>query len=233
MQATRKNPVVRLIDRVFPRMPDFYGLMDEQCALMVSAMEEFVDFMRTGSPENALHVAGTLEKKGDELKRRNMQFLAKSFATPIDREEIYRAIEGIDHVINYAKTTIKEMEAFEVSPDAHTLEMAIYLKEGAEALHAGFEKLGSGPAEAEADAMAARKAERRVEKAYRKALTELFAAEESHSALQAKAEASASDALRAVTELLKRREIYRHLSNAADRMAHAGQTLHDIIVKIA
>ena len=36
-----------------------------------------------------------------------------------------------------------------------------------------------------------------------------------------------------MTEIMKRREVYRHLSNGADRLAHAGQTLHDIIVKIA
>jgi uncharacterized protein Yka (UPF0111/DUF47 family) len=31
--------------------------------------------------------------------------------------------------------------------------------------------------------------------------------------------------------MFKRREIYRHLSNAADRMAHCANTLHDIVVK--
>ena len=34
-------------------------------------------------------------------------------------------------------------------------------------------------------------------------------------------------------EALKRREIYRHLSDAADHIAHAGDILHDIIVKSA
>ena len=32
--------------------------------------------------------------------------------------------------------------------------------------------------------------------------------------------------------MFKRREIYRHLSNAADRMANCANTLHDIVVKI-
>ncbi len=34
-------------------------------------------------------------------------------------------------------------------------------------------------------------------------------------------------------EAFKRREVYRHMSNAADRLAHAGATLYDIVVKIA
>ena len=35
-----------------------------------------------------------------------------------------------------------------------------------------------------------------------------------------------------VVEILKRREIYRHLSNAADRVVVAGEVLHDIVVKV-
>jgi len=36
-----------------------------------------------------------------------------------------------------------------------------------------------------------------------------------------------------VMQILKRREIYRHPSNASDHMAHAGDILHDIVVKTA
>lgn len=233
MSGVSENAVTKLVDRVFPRMPDFYGLMNDQCDLLVTTMEEFVDYQRSGDPETGTRIASVLEKQGDELKRRNLQVLNQAFATPMDREEIYRAIEGIDHVVNYAKTTVREMEAFDVDPDTHTLEMAIHLKEGAEALQAGFRKIATAPTRAEADAQAARKAERKVEKCYRRALAELFAAEAHHARLQEQGGGTGSDALRCMTEILKRREIYRHLSNGADRLAHAGQTLHDIIVKIA
>jgi hypothetical protein len=32
--------------------------------------------------------------------------------------------------------------------------------------------------------------------------------------------------------MFKRREIYRHLDNAAERVAHCANTLHDIVVKM-
>lgn len=228
-----ESVVTKFVARVFPRMPDFYGLMNDQCDLLVTAMAALVDYVRTGDPATGKRIASVLEKQGDELKRRNLQILNKAFATPMDREEIYRAIEGIDHVVNYAKTTVREMEAFDVGSDRHILEMAIHLKEGAEALQAGFRKIATAPTQAEADAQAARKAERKVEKCYRRALSELFAAEAHHARLQEQGGGTGSDALRCMTEILKRREVYRHLSNGADRLAHAGQTLHDIIVKIA
>jgi uncharacterized protein Yka (UPF0111/DUF47 family) len=233
MSEGSEGVVTRLVDRVFPRMPDFYGLMNDQCDVLVAAMEDFVDYMRTGDVQMGKRIASVLEKQGDELKRRNLHILNRAFATPMDREEIYRAIEGIDHVINYAKTTVREMESFELDPDAYTLEMAVHMREGSEALQSGFRKIASAPHEAEADANAARKAERQIEKCYRRALAELFAAEEHHVALAEKGGGSGTDALRCMTEILKRREVYRHLSNGGDRLAHAGQTLHDIVVKIA
>lgn len=233
MSEVSKNVVTKLVGRVFPRMPDFYGLMDDQCDLLVTAMEDFVDFMRTGNLETGELIASVLEKQGDELKRRNLQILDSAFATPMDREEISRAIEGIDHVVNYAKTTVREMQELGITPDSYTLEMAIHLREGAEALRSGFRKLATSPALAEADAAASRKAERHIEKSYRRAIAELFEAEPYHARLQELGGGTASDALRCMTEIMKRREIYRHLSNAGDRLAHAGQTLHDIVVKIA
>lgn len=233
MSDTGSTVVTKIIDRVFPRMPDFYSLMNDQCDLMMTAMNEFVGFMETGDMEMGQNIAHVLEKQGDELKRRNLTVLDTAFATPMDREEIYRAIEGIDHVVNYAKTTVREIEAFEVTPDSYMLEMAVHLRDGAQALQTGFAKLASKPASAEVDALAARKAERRVEKVYRNALAELFRAEEYHARLASEGEESASAILSCVTDILRRREIYRHLSNASDRLAHAGQTLHDIVVKIA
>ena len=36
-----------------------------------------------------------------------------------------------------------------------------------------------------------------------------------------------------VIDRIKRREVYRHLSNAAERLARVGETLHDLSVKYA
>ena len=51
MSESSENVVAKLVDRVFPRMPDFYSLMNDQCDLLVVAMEAFVDYMRTGDPK--------------------------------------------------------------------------------------------------------------------------------------------------------------------------------------
>lgn len=247
MSGESNSVVSRLVDRVFPRMPDFYGLINDQCDLAVEAMTEFVAFMSSGNWDKAKRVR-ELEKQGDELKARNIDVLNKAFSTPMDREDLYRAIVTIDHIINYAKTTVREMELLEVQPDSYTLEMAELLHQGALALQQGFSKLSTDPASAEEDADAARKAERNTEKIYRKALAELLDPDhyiktrDKHSKTIAPIEGlleplgqhsePVAVAFAFVVDTFKRREVYRHLSNAADRLARAGEALHDIVVKI-
>jgi uncharacterized protein Yka (UPF0111/DUF47 family) len=151
----------------------------------------------------------------------------------MDREDIYRAIVGLDKILNYAKTTTREMEALNLTPDKYMLEIAGEYLNGARALKAGFNKLSENPSVAEEDARIARKTERNVEKIYRRALAELFSVDESIQKLDANVPGSKKEAMLTVVEMFKRRELYRHLSNGSDRMARAADILHDIVVKIS
>jgi len=131
MSGKSDSVVTKLVDRVFPRMPDFYGLMNEQCDVLVEAMELFVEYMEDGDPEKAGNIR-LIEKRGDELKTRNMDVLNRAFATPMDREDIYRAIVTLDMGMNYAKTTTRELEALNLAPDKFMLEMAIEYQHAAQ-----------------------------------------------------------------------------------------------------
>ncbi|MBT5874681.1 MAG: DUF47 domain-containing protein, partial [Candidatus Latescibacteria bacterium] len=92
--------------------------------------------------------------------------------------------------------------------------------------------LPQDPEAAELEAQAARKAERRAEKVYRRALADLFDEGTYQEQLDGSPEQSPSAIMHHVIEIFKRREVYRHLSNAADRVAEAGEALHDIVVKL-
>jgi uncharacterized protein Yka (UPF0111/DUF47 family) len=238
MSGGGNSVLTRIVDRILPSTPDFFSLVDEQCALAVTTMEELVTFMESGAKNVGKNIK-TMEKEGDELKRRNIDVLNTAFSTPMDREDIYRAIVDIDHLMNYAKTTVREMEVFKIAPDTYTRQMAILLKGGAESLQSGFKRLSDKAVLAEEDALAARKSERSVEKVYRKALVELFDMTSYVEDMRAKKDDLGAEveveilALEHVMEAFKRREVYRHMSNAADRVARAAATLHDIAVKIA
>ncbi|MBI4967647.1 MAG: DUF47 family protein [Rhodospirillales bacterium] len=202
----------RLYDRVFPKAPDFFTLMAEQCVQVGHTANLLVEFMETGDMQVGKDIKKD-EHLADEVKIRNIHTLNEAFSTPIDREDIYRTINDLDEIVNFCKSTVSEMDVLGVTPDKHTLEMAIRLKEGVAALINGFTRLQRQPLAAADDADLARKAERRVEKIYRRALADLFVGEDH-------------------INMFKRREIYRHLANAADRMAHCANTLHDIVVKM-
>lgn len=202
----------RLVRRVFPPSPDFFGMLTEQCQQVAHTTGLLVDFMESADPAIG-HQIRQNEHQADRVKVRNLHVLNEAFATPIDREDLYRAIMDMDDVVNYCKTTVSEMEVLALAPDKHCLEMALHIKLGTDALALGYARLAKTPADAAADADTARKAERRVEKCYRRALADLFQGED-------------------YIQMFKRREIYRHLSNGADRMAHCANTLHDIVVKM-
>lgn len=212
MGEASKSILMTIIDHVFPKTADFFQLLTDQSIQVTRTVSVLVEFMETADPELGLGIKKD-EHEADAIKVRNIHTLNEAFSTPIDREDIYRAITDLDEIVNYCKTTVNEMDILGVPPDHFTLEMAKLLKDGVDALANGFSKLGVNPSSAAVDADAARKAERRVEKLYRKALADLFQGDE-------------------YINMFKRREIYRHLTNAADRMAHCANTLHDIVVKI-
>lgn len=202
----------RLYERVFPTVADFFGMLGEQSANAAETTRLLVEFMETGDVAISQRVRAD-EHEADRVKASNLGVLSEAFSTPIDREDIHAAIMTLDDIVNYCKSTVVEMDVLGLQPDKHSLEMAMHLREGAEALARGFGRLGSDPAASGGDAAAARKAERTVEKAYRRAIAELFQGDD-------------------YLHMFKRRETYRHLSNAADRVSDAAAALDNIVVKL-
>lgn len=203
----------RLFERVFPQVPDFFHLLAEQMGQVDHTAGLLVEYMETGDSNVGQEIRQD-EQAADRIKMRNLHILNEAFSTPIDREDIYRAIVDMDEVVNYCKTTVSEMSVLQLAPDKFDLEMALHLKEGVDALKGGFASLSTQPEAAAAAADRARQAERRAEQAYRRAIAALFQGDD-------------------YIAMFKRREIYRHLSNAADRMANCANTLQDIVVKIS
>jgi uncharacterized protein Yka (UPF0111/DUF47 family) len=235
---------------MFPRMPDFYLLLNQQCDLVAEGTSALLEFMQGGDLQSAERVL-EIERRADALRAENMMVLHQAFATPFDREDIYRSVTAIHEVIDYATTTVREMRCLQLGPDEHTIAMAGLLHAGALSLQQGYARLQQQPLLAEADAEAARITERTTEEVYRAALSELFDAQHYVSTLTpeqqetadslevlmqtltARELSSVGSAVGFVVEILKRREVYRHMSNAADRVERAGEVLHDIVVKIA
>jgi len=193
----------------------FVALLVQQAELTRDGFHVLRDYVREPSDELADRLRA-IEKEADEVRRILIDELNRTFVTPFDREDIFALSLTIDDMLDYAYTTVDEMEIFDIRPNEYIANMVALLHDAAVEVYRGVERLGSHPNVANEHAVRAKALENRVEKVYREALAHLFVTPET---------------LEDVMTILKLREIYRHLSNSADRGDEAANVIGDIVVK--
>lgn len=169
------------------------------------------EYVHSPSEELGLRVEEA-ERKADELRRNLIEAINLTFVTPIDREDIFALSRAIDNMIDYANTTVEEMRLFQAPTNDHLRHMAEALYEGSKHITLAVESLRHMPNGMHEHIIRAKKSENRTEHLYREALVDLFKITD-------------------VVTILKMREIYRHLSNAADQGDEAADIISDILVK--
>jgi predicted phosphate transport protein (TIGR00153 family) len=193
----------------------FHKLIQEQASITYEGLRLLVKYLETHEPVIAEELE-LKEKEADEVRRILIDELNRSFVTPFDREDIFALSRSIDDVIDYANSTVSEMEVLKVEPTPYMLRIASLLKDAAYELYQAVQRLEKNPAVATEHAQRAKTLENRVEGVYREAIADLFKGPED---------------VHHIVEMLKLREVYRHLSNAADRGDEAGNIIADIVVK--
>lgn len=195
----------------FRRRFDFFKLLADQSRLSEDGLRLLCEFMRRPSEELGVAI-DQAEKKADGLRRELIEAINRTLITPIDREDIFALSGALDDMIDYAASTVEEMLLFEASTNGFMTDLADGLYEEARHVTRAVEALATMDKRLQEHIIAAKKSENRVEHIYREALAELFRG-------------------RDTITILKLREIYRHLSNAADRGDEAADILSDILVK--
>ncbi len=198
------------------RRADFLGMLEEQAFITLRGLRALETFANTGSKEDAQQVT-ELEKEEDDLRRILIEELNRTFVTPIDREDIFALSRAIDDVLDYAYTTVDEMTLLQVEPNEHVRRMVSVLRDAGEELYRAVRHLKNHPRVANDHALRAKGLENRAESIYREALSQLF---------------SLAGDVNGIVHVLKMREVYRHLSNAADRGDEAADIITDIVVKM-
>jgi uncharacterized protein len=190
---------------------DFYVLLLDQAKKVEEGMKAFVTYMKDPRLLNGRDVL-RLEEEADEMRASVAKELNQAFVTPIDREDINALSRSVDDIIDYAKSTVEEMMAFQVKPNQHMQLMAQGLYEAASAIAEAISCLATDTDRATSLVVYAKKRENYVEHCYREALVDLFKQKN-------------------VVTILKVREIYRHMSNAADHGDEAANIIGNILVK--
>ena len=233
MSTTRSNLHPwwrRLWHLMVPPMPDFYGMLEAQTDNLRATVAALADHLQDADKVPASRV-NELVDAGHLLRDRILQQLYRSFITPIDREDIYILAMSNDHILDYLKNTVREVEVLQIQPDEWMQRMTRELATGIASLALGLARFHAGRAEDVAFTVQTREAERRVEDIYREALECMFQGREYAQLADETKPPSVRACLDFLITSIKHREVYRHLSNTADRMAHAGETLRDISIK--
>lgn len=200
-----------LRDRVFPKEKNFYKMLSDQASKTLEGIEALKVFVENQNQENAKRVKD-IEREADELRRILVEELHKTFVTPVDREDIYALSRAIDDIVDYANTTVDEMEIYGVASEEHLREMVDILRRGAHEISDAVKILETYPNIAMEHSVKAKFYENAMEKTYHTALADLFKKTDT-------------------VYMLKMREIYRHLSNAADRSDEAANIICSIVMK--
>lgn len=193
----------------------FIQLLIKQAECTVDGMQMLLKYVKDPGEELAQRVT-EIEKEADEVRRILIDELNRTFVTPIDREDIFALSLTVDDVLDYADTTVDEMYMLDVHPNPFIERMVSLLAQAAREIYNGILRLEDHPNVANDHAVRAKALENRVETVYREAIADLFQMPRD---------------IDHVVEMLKLREIYRHLSNAADRGDAAANVIGDIVVK--
>lgn len=196
-----------------PKKFDFYGMFQEQSAKSIEAQAALKEYILDPSDELEQKIH-RIEESADEIRKNIIVCLHETFITPIDREDIFSLSRALDDTIDYARTTVEEFRLFEIkNPDAFIKKIVEALYNASVEIHSALEKLEKQPKEAIEHLIRAKKTENFIEHRYREGLADLFKHTD-------------------VAYMLKTREIYRHLSNAADRFDDSADIINDIITKM-
>ena len=201
---------------VFSSRPNpFIVGLAEQAAVMaeiVQVLKQFVAAEDSRVQDELARQASELEHDGDQLRETLVGHLLQSLVTPFDREDINSLSRAVDDIADYAENTIKEIRLYGITPDSSIREMVATLADAGTAIRDAIQALSTDRLLAKQRAQDAKRLENRMEALYRQAIADL----------------SQVDDLQYVIRL---REVYRHLSNSADRVDNAANIVVDIVIK--
>jgi uncharacterized protein Yka (UPF0111/DUF47 family) len=194
-----------------PENPDLLTMLRNQAAITVEAMDALVAW--SNGETAAADRVRDCEHRADTTKRELWQAVRDSFSPPIDAEDVYTLSADLDEVLNAAKNLVREMEVMNLEPDAPTHEMVTLLADAVGHLADAFRCLRTEE-DATQCADAAIKCQRRVEHAYRPAMSALLEVPD-------------------LREVIGRREVYRRLSRIGELVHTVAERVWYSVVKEA
>lgn len=196
-------------ESIFLRLlQDGINVTCNMCGILVEYVSETDRSQRISFEEQI----SEMEHDGDRIREEILTRLNNTLITPFDREDINDLSRAIDDIADYIENSIKEIRMYHITPNDYIREMVSTLRDASILLSQSIEYLKKNYSTSTKLALQAKTMENKIEGIYRKAISNLTEELE-------------------VNYLIKLREVYRHLSNAADRVDAAANRIITIAVK--
>lgn len=199
-------------EKMFPVKRDFYQMIRLQAEASASVTASLECWINRRSKETYNQLLQEVET-ADQLRFDLEDKLIEAFATPFDRQDIYSLSNDMNRIVEYAKSTMLEIQAFEIKTEDIIEEMIRQLVAGTNSLMKAIQLLKEEPLKAQIEIRNIRKIQESMEGEYRAGMALLF---------------QGSDPMNA----LKYKEVYHHIKDAAVVLGYTTDTLHRIIMRL-
>jgi len=195
-----------LLDGLFPPKYDFHAMLVAQAEATAEGVGLLLAALK-GKRDHHLSSLVELDHRTDQFRHDMEKKLGEAFSTPFDRQDIYSMSRQLETVMNFARTTLTEMDAFEVEADRCMLDMTEHLMVGTKEVVEAVKGLGAGLANTDLLILRMREEEVSIEETYVLGMKEVFLLPDH-------------------MMVLKKREIYHHIKDAGRALSATADILH-------
>ncbi len=206
-----------MFGRFLPRETSFFDFFEEHAALTVEGAKEFLSLVSTGANiETKARRIHDIEHETDVITHRCVETLHKTFITPIDRDNIHRLITRMDDIMDFVEAASERIALYELTvmtPDVRDLaDVLVRATQQVELALKGLRNLKSPQAILKV-CIDINRLENESDQILRRAVAKLFKEEKDP------------------IVVIKWKEIYENLENAADRCEDVANIIEGVILE--
>lgn len=205
-----------MFGRFLPKETSFFDYFEEHATLTVEGVKEFLSLVTTAAniETKARHIHD-IEHETDVITHRCVETLHKTFITPFDRDNIHRLITRMDDIMDYVEAAAERLALYEISvmtPEVRDLaDTLLRAVQQVELALKGLRDL-KHPAAILKLCIDINRLENESDQVLRRALARLFREEKDP------------------ITIIKWKEIYENLENAADRCEDVANIIEGVIL---
>ena len=193
------------------KIPNFYSVLTQQAQTVRDTVLALCAFCENPTQDNGDFVKAK-EHEADQVRYQLVDAINITFATPIDRDDLFRLSTAVDDLADYAWTTVKDLRIYDIPPDKNLSSMAEILLQMADGILLCVTHLANNHPLVSTEAVKVKKLENRMNSRFHESIAELFTSDD-------------------IKKILKYREIYSHMNHASDKGDVCADMLQDIVVK--